>query len=172
MYVSNEKWAEIVAATQEKIANWNASAAKHALADTFECDEQQQSKHILLITKHKTGSGYLTEHHALAWELETGEVRRTKLVLQKGRVVSFKTSHPDPKSWQALANKTAAEMVKKLKLTDFLLLIGSKATSVESSMIYRGQVFTAEESKQLEQICRDQNVSMEEAIRTLREKAA
>jgi hypothetical protein len=134
MLIDDKKWEEIGAATKIQIDRWNASAAKHGKKDTFRFSTQKTNRHEVILTEHN--DGYNPKAKALAREIETGEIRATKVILdEKRRIVGFKLTTPDPKGWKALADKPAKEIVKKLKLTNFWMLLGTHVTEVQSTTI-------------------------------------
>lgn len=55
-------------------------------------------------------------------------MRWAKVIDRKGKI-SFKVSTPDPKAWLSLPDKPAGEIVRKLKLTAFLMVLGSQMTT-------------------------------------------
>lgn len=133
MLIDDKKWEEIGAAVKTRIDRWNASAVRHGQKDTFRFSTQKTVRHEVILAEHS--DGYMPEAKALARELETGEIRATKVVRKNGRIVGFRTTTPDPKGWKSLANKPANEIVKKLRLTGFFMAISSQVTEVTSTTI-------------------------------------
>jgi hypothetical protein len=127
MKITDEKWNEIISETQAGIARWNARAFHHGIEDTFSCFVERGEKFVVLFTRHTPG-----EQKAVARELATGELRKATLAKQDKRIrASIRTS--DPKSWQKLADKPAAEIVRKLKLLNFVMFVSSRVTSVSTT---------------------------------------
>jgi len=54
MYVTDEKWNEIVEATKAGIARWSAQVAKHKFDDRFAVEVQEAGEFTVLLTNHKT----------------------------------------------------------------------------------------------------------------------
>lgn len=117
MKITDEKWDEIITETQARIARWNARALEHGVEDTFTCDVERGEKYAVLITRHLP-----SERKAVARELATGELRKATTVTKRGKLVGFSIKTPDPKAWRGLADKPAAEIVRKLKLTDYWIV--------------------------------------------------
>jgi hypothetical protein len=122
MKVSNEKWHEIVEETRAGIERWNTHAREKQKSDQFHVNVIQgaSGKYEFIITKHHTE--WNNDFHCVAREIATGEVRRAKYHSKNGNV-EIKT--PDPKAWARLADKPGAEIAKKLKLLDFIMILGS-----------------------------------------------
>ena len=131
MLIDSKKWDEIVAVTEASIDRWNARAAEHGQKDTFHFFSQKTDRHEVIVAKHN--DSYRMEVKALTRELETGEIRATKVIRKKGRIVGFQPTTPDPKGWKSLADKPADEIVKKLKLTNFFMFLGTRVTEVRST---------------------------------------
>jgi hypothetical protein len=134
MKITDDKWNEIIAETRRRIDSWNASATKHNKSDTFRCDLQQTRAHALLMTTRSSGEAELRRHErkAVARELATGELRSVKLIFNKGRLTGFQTK-ADPKAWVSLLAKPVAEVVRKLKLTDFLMVLSARVVRADST---------------------------------------
>jgi hypothetical protein len=130
MKISDEKWNEIIAVTRWRVERWNARAAERNLPDRFSCDVVPTTHLAVLITTHQPEHGPI-ERKAVAREIISGEVRSTKL--RKGRVSGLTTRTPDPKAWGSLAVRSASEIVVKLKLGDFLHVLGSNVNRIEST---------------------------------------
>lgn len=131
MNIDENKWADIIGETKAGIDRWNESAAKHGKRDTFRFSTQKNDRYEIILTEHD--DSYSLEARALAREIATGEIRSTKVVRKKGRIIGFQTKTPDPKGWKSLADKPADEIIKKLGLTDFLMFIGSSVTEIRST---------------------------------------
>jgi hypothetical protein len=129
MHVDNAKWTDMIAETKKGIERWNKSAATHQLPDKFRFSTENTGRHEIIVAAHNRGLGP-EDVNAIAREITTGEVRSTKAVQRKGRVVGFSVK-PDPKAWKTLANKSADIIIKKVKLLDFFVILGSKVTKVE-----------------------------------------
>ena len=134
MIIDNQKWADIIAETEAKIARWNARAAERGVNDTFRFyvteDPMNAGGISIIVTEHYSNHN-LVEVKALARENKTGEVRVTRAHTSKGRVCYFKT-HPDPKAWRQLAEANAKQIVNKTKLLDFFMVVSSRMTGVTS----------------------------------------
>jgi hypothetical protein len=122
MKISDEKWHEIVKETRAGIERWNIRAREKQKSDQFHVKVTQAAagKYEFIITKHHTE--WNNEFHCVVREIATGEVRRAKYRPKKGGI-DIKT--PDPKAWAQLADKPGAEIAKKLKLLDFIMILGS-----------------------------------------------
>jgi hypothetical protein len=131
MIITNEKWNDIIAETRTVIDKWNESARKHQKSDVFRIKVHDTDGYTDLLTEHV--NGYQTERKIIAREIATGEMRRTTISKQRGHITGFKMWRPDPQAWRSLANKPAAEIVKRLKLTNFLMILGSHVTHVVGS---------------------------------------
>jgi hypothetical protein len=83
----------------------------------------------IIYAAHKNDK-YTIELKCVAREDATGELYQTRTKIKRG-ILSLAVKKSDPKGWDKLANKPTAEIIKKLKLTDFLLCVGS--TAVEAS---------------------------------------
>lgn len=127
MKIADEKWNEIIAETQAGIARWNARASEKGCKDTFTCSVDRGTEYEVLVTRHIPD-----ERKAVARELATGEVRKAKLT-KRGKLVGYSITTPDPKGWQGLADQPAADIVRKLKLLDFLMLISVSVTGVSTT---------------------------------------
>jgi hypothetical protein len=133
MLIDDKKWEEIVAVTKVQIDTWNLHAIEHRKKDTFRFSIRKTDRHEVILAEHT--DNYRPEVKALAREVESGEIRATKVVRKKGRIVGFQTTTPDPKGWKSLADKPADEIVKKLRLTGFFMAISSQATEVTSTTL-------------------------------------
>lgn len=129
MKIDDQKWNEIIAATQAGIEACKGRATKYGVAEAniFRCEGILGPTHTVLMTEHRD-CGYLMGRKAIARELASGEVRAAKAkVIGKGKI-GFAVKTPDPKAWRSLADKPANEIVHKLKLTDFIIIHGAQAT--------------------------------------------
>jgi hypothetical protein len=124
MQITEDKWTAIVAETQRKIDKWNAHAAERKTSDTFRCDLVPAGEYVLLMTTHDNGGGYYMDRHAVAYKPATQEMKPAKPVVKKGRVTGFQIKS-DPKAWASFADKSADEIVKQLKLTGFVMVLGA-----------------------------------------------
>jgi hypothetical protein len=118
MQITDDKWNAIITEVRQGIDRWNARAAEHKKGDTFRYELVPAGEYVLLLTTHRSGS---TEWHSVAYKPVTQEMWAAKLIFKNGRVTGFRVK-PDPKAWTSLATKPAAEIVKRLKLTDFLII--------------------------------------------------
>jgi hypothetical protein len=89
---------------------------------------------VALFTKHETGGGIRSEMKVVVREIATGEMRSAKVRRDEGRVIGFVVSTPDPKAWKSLADKPADEVVRKIKLTDFVMFISAQATGSSTTI--------------------------------------
>jgi hypothetical protein len=128
MNITKDQWDGIVAETRHSIDRWNASAGSHDLKDTFQCTLMPAGDYSMLVTTHR--SGYRTDRKAVAYRAAADELKPAKITVKKG-FASFKIQ-PAPKAWSALSGKSAAEIVKRLRLTDFLLVVSASLTAPPS----------------------------------------
>jgi hypothetical protein len=136
MIITDAKWNDIVAVTSAWIDKWKATAAKRQRKDDFTVKCDSGDKYTVLLTTHH--DGYQRECHAVAREIATGELRAANLVTKRrkgiGRIpVGYSISQSDPKGWNGLANKSAEEIVKKLRLTNFVMFLGASVTEVTTT---------------------------------------
>jgi hypothetical protein len=122
MLIDDKKWNDIIAETKVRIDRWTARATERGLKDTFRFTIQKTDRYEVILTEHLDGCNL--DAKGLARELATGEIRSTNVIRKKGRSTGFETKTPDPKGWKGLADKPADEIVTKLKLTDFFVIIG------------------------------------------------
>jgi hypothetical protein len=122
MQITSDQWNEIVAETLQRIDKWNAHAAENKVSDTFRCDLKSEGEYAVLITAH--GSGCSTDRKAVAYKTAANELKPVKLDIKQGRILGYWIK-PDPKAWASLPDKPVAEIVKRLKLTDFLMITGT-----------------------------------------------
>jgi len=132
MVITDEKWNDIIAATKASIDRWRARAAEHGRPDRFYADVSNTDRFVALFTKHETGGGIRPEMKVVVREIATGEMRSAKVRRDEGRVIGFVVSTPDPKAWKSLADKPADEIVRKIKLTGFVMFIRAQATGITS----------------------------------------
>jgi hypothetical protein len=123
MKIDDAKWNEIVQVARTGILKWSARAAEHGLKDQFRCH----------VTKTADGYTVLFTKHIGAWgpvETKTiirdagGEVRAAKARWKKGQIIDVTLKGPDPKAWAGLADKPPTEIVTRLRLLDFILVLG------------------------------------------------
>lgn len=133
MLIDDKKWNDIITAARTRIDKWNGSAAKHGLKDTFRVSTQKTDRYEVILTEHRGGGVF--EANALAREIATGEVRSTRVIRKKGHITGFQTTTPDPKYWKSLADKSAGDIIMKVRLVDFLMAISasSSVTSVQTT---------------------------------------
>jgi hypothetical protein len=127
MIISDEKWTEIINETKAGINMWSARAVEHGCDDSFSIEQHNTGVFSLIATMHRSKYDQL-EVKALAWNGETGEVRAAKPMFKKGVVIGFKMK-PVPKAWKSLTDKTAKEIVGKVGLLKFILILGSQMTA-------------------------------------------
>jgi hypothetical protein len=129
MLITDEKWNEIIAATKAAIDRWNASAAEKGRPDRFFVDTGKTDRFAMLSTKHDFGDGYsgAPEMKLVVREIATGEMRSAKFRRKRGTVKGFVVTTPDPKAWKSLADKSGEEIERKLKLTDFIMILDFQA---------------------------------------------
>ena len=132
MLITDEKWNEIIAATKAAIDRWNTRAAERGRPDRFATDVVSTDRYVALTTKHNSGGGYPPEMKVVVREIATGEMRSAKVRRDKGRVIGFMVTTPDPKAWKSLADKSGEEIERKLKLTNFVMFISARATGTTS----------------------------------------
>jgi hypothetical protein len=132
MIISNERWIDIIAATEVEIARWNDRAAEQGLPDKFSVTACDSDGFSILFTKHSTECSYITErgnrerstehrHRMVTREIATGELRAANVVTERGQLIGFKVKPLDPKNWKSLADKSAADAVCRLGLLNFTL---------------------------------------------------
>jgi hypothetical protein len=124
MQITEDKWNAIVAETRQRIDKWNTHAAERKTSDTFRCDLVPAGEYVLLMTTHDNGGGYHIDRHAVAYMPATQEMKPAKPVGKKGRVTGFQTKS-DPKAWASFAGKPADEIVNRLKLTSFIMVLSA-----------------------------------------------
>src|SRR5262245_59664784 len=133
--VEQEKWNEIVEEAEARIAKWNARAKERGLQDTFLASVRDVNGYSLLITQHKHDpdrSCAADDVKAVAREVATGQLRPTKIKKHKGTIVGFAVK-PPPKAWKSLADKPAESIVGKLRLVDFVVLVGAYPDNAAST---------------------------------------
>jgi hypothetical protein len=133
MIITDEKWNDIIAETQARIDKWNESAQEHQKSDVFRIKVQDEGDYTVLLTEH-LNNGDANDRKVVVREIATGEMRRAAIVKYRGRVKGFKVWRPDPKAWRLLVDKPAAEIVRQLKLTRFLMLLSSRADGITRSL--------------------------------------
>jgi hypothetical protein len=133
MIITDEKWNDIIAETRAKIDQWNENARKHQRPDVFDITVRDSNGFNVLLTEHLTK--YETERKIVVREITTGEMRRAKISKHRGRVTGFRVWKSDPKAWQSLTDKPGAEIAKRLKLTNFLMILGSQVTGIERTSL-------------------------------------
>jgi hypothetical protein len=119
MQVDESTWQAIVEETKRKLAEWKEEG--HEFVALTQANEKSQ----LLITEHRqqsyAGTGYyVTDRHAVGRELANGQLCKVT-ISKKGKnlVAKFKAG---PKAWESLAGKSVEQIVKGLKLTNFLVV--------------------------------------------------
>jgi hypothetical protein len=133
MIILDQFWRDICAEVDAGIERWNARAKEKGRPDKFRVEyHSPKMGACLLVTIHDDGDGefYSIDRRAV-YRDENGYLRPVTLI-KKGRdVTGFKTK-PAPKSWVklSLGDKPAAEIVKKLKLLDFMIILGARVTEV------------------------------------------
>jgi hypothetical protein len=130
MIITDEKWNDIIAETRSSIDKWNENARKHQRPDVFRVNVQDSNGFNVLLTEHLTNGYGGSERKIVVREIATGEMRRAKISKHRGRVTGFRVWKSDPKVWRSLADKPGAEIAKRLKLTNFLMILGSQVTHV------------------------------------------
>jgi hypothetical protein len=138
MMISDERWNDIIAETRSRIDNWNARARERKLSDTFIIDVRDNGGYTCLLTRHSHNPENdmhwdAADYRLVVREIATGEVRSAKVRRRKGRVIGFEVRKPDPQAWQLLVDKSTTEIVKRFKLTNFILFIGSSMMKVQST---------------------------------------
>jgi hypothetical protein len=131
MIISEDKWNEIIKATEAKVDKWNASAKKSGVSDTFNIETEVTDRYCFIHTRHKTGGS--SEHKVAARELATGQVWPAKIQRKKGRGIGVMVTKRDPKAWATLADKPADVIVGKLGLSNFIMVIGAHITGVHAA---------------------------------------
>jgi hypothetical protein len=124
MQITEDKWNAIITEARKGIDQWNANAAKHEKSDTFRCDLVPAGEYVLLMTTHN--DKYSAERKAVAYKPATHEMKPAKPVVKKGLVTGFQIKS-DPKAWASFAGKPADEIMKQLKLTNFVMVLGTSA---------------------------------------------
>jgi hypothetical protein len=137
MIISDERWNDIIKATEAGIAKWNALVAKHKVPDKFSVKVRDEGGYSVLLTEHD--DGYQREHRAVVREVATGEMRAAKVVKKRRKGVgvvitgfSIWRSDPTTKWWKSLPNKSADDAVRQLKLTDFFVPISASVIPSET----------------------------------------
>jgi hypothetical protein len=128
MIITDDRWNDIVKATEAKIASWNASATKDKWGDTFSVTVRDSGGYVVLLTEHNHGSK--RENRVVVREIATGELRRATVKKRRRRgldqIVGFTIKTPDPKAWQSLPGKSADAAVRQLRLADFVVFISAR----------------------------------------------
>jgi len=133
MIISDDRWADIIKATEAGIARWNASAAKHKKPDKFSVRISETSGYCVLLTAHN--NEWRTHYHAVAREIATGQMRAVNVFRKTHEIIGYKIKSSDPKAWKSLPNKSADAAVTQLRLCDFFLPISSKMIPAETETI-------------------------------------
>jgi hypothetical protein len=120
MIIDDKTWDAIVTATRAGIDRWNARAAENGVKDSFHCEVHTEKDIVVLLTRH--AGGWNNRRKAVVRELATGELRRATPIFKRDRLTSVSVHTSDPKGWQALAGKSASEIARGLKLTDFKII--------------------------------------------------
>jgi hypothetical protein len=124
MKITDEKWNEIIKATEAGIVRWNERAAERKLKDKFRVSKKDADGYSILLTEHN--NGVHSDHHAVVREMGTGEMHAAKVIKRKKgeRWITGYEPKPDPEEWRSLAYKSASDVVRALRLLDFLLIAG------------------------------------------------
>jgi hypothetical protein len=126
MIITDERWNDIIKATEANIAELNARAAEQKRLSRFSVTVRDSGPYSVLLTGHNG------DHHVVVREVATGEMRSANVVKKRrkgvGKVITgFSVRTPDPKAWKSLANKSAEDVVRQLKLTKFFIALGATA---------------------------------------------
>lgn len=116
MRVDDATWQAIIAETTTEINRMNGVLAEHDLTDPFTLRVVAAEDHEILITQR--GS---RERRAIARYMPTNELRKATID-RKGKC---KISTP-LKSWERLHGKTAREIMKGVKVADYMIVISSR----------------------------------------------
>jgi hypothetical protein len=147
MHVTEDKWNAIITEARRRIDNWSAWAAERKTSDSFRCELVPANDYVLLLTTHDDGSGYQMERHAVAYKPATQEMKPAKPIVKKGRVTGFQTKS-DPKAWASFAGKPADEIVKQLKLANFVMFLSASVVRPPSGPpLYLVQGFHRQDHK-------------------------
>ena len=133
MIIDADRWQQIIDAVKAKIEWWNATAAKHDLADKFDYEIHPGHQHDVILTTQRITYSFSKEPRvinkfALARDRITGELHAAKPESKKGRLVGYRIK-PAPAAWANLATKSAGDIVAKTKLVNFFLVTSSSMTA-------------------------------------------
>jgi hypothetical protein len=122
MIINDNKWQEIIAATRAGIDKWNVRAREKARPDKFAVNVQRSGDFEILLTEHNK-EGY-TERKVVMRNCVSGELRPAKAKKTAKGLFNI-TSRAIPKAWARLADKPADEIIRALKLTNFIMILGA-----------------------------------------------
>jgi hypothetical protein len=125
MKIDDATWNAIVGETKVGIARLKEAAAKYGKSDVFAASLHELEKHIVLVTEHACGRR--ADRKAVAREIATGELRKAQ-VIGKDKVLTAKINYADPEGWAAFAGKTAAQIVRDLTLTSYVMFVDARVT--------------------------------------------
>ena len=125
MIVDDQTWASIIEETKAGINKWNAIAVERGLEDRFLVHVFDMRPNTALVTEHRERYGI--ESKAVVREAD-GHIRKAKPIVKKGRIAGIKCGGHDPKAWSSLADKPAADIVKKLGLTNYIMVLRATMT--------------------------------------------
>jgi hypothetical protein len=134
MQIDEQKWADIkvvesgVARSNERMARYRVEGRD--VNDKFVSHHIQRGGYDVILVMHE--SDYGKETKAIARE-PAGEVRPARAKLHgKTGLADLTVKGKDPVVWKALPNKSAEEIVSKLGLLNFTVILGASLTGVRS----------------------------------------
>jgi hypothetical protein len=129
MIIDGTKWQQIIDTTKASIEWWNATASRHGMKDTFECETHILPPHgagVVVATTLRSqlfSRDNIVKQHAIF--VTADGVRPAKIQRNKDHIITGFKFKPVPKAWATLADKSAEDIVSKTKLVDFFLVTGS-----------------------------------------------
>lgn len=135
MHITDTKWNEIITETQAGITRANDMARQYEIKTSYTCEIGSAGTTTFLLTsawQHTDTQHFRIGKHLVAWDNKSGELHNAKGDFKGGRLISF-TTKPDQKSWANLAKKSAVDIVRALKLLDYIMVVSAELTDVVSA---------------------------------------
>lgn len=165
MKVTLEYWDQLCAATKEAIAGLNVKAEEKEVTLRFTAEETEIEDGRLLVTR-QIGSPFGDRKKVLVYVTEHGAMFPATLSHTKKGQQRVRWKMHDPLAWVYLTGKPIEDVVRRLKLADYIVMSDAELEAYELAM-QNMPTFTDEEYQQIRAYQRKRKVKLEEAIAQL-----